>query len=112
MDADGGKKDITDAMKKTTEGAIHACRWWYDEQKYAKPFCCQMVELGTLDADKKYTMDEVKATAVIDGTSTSSSEPVDISATEKVTPGAETFNGAVQVAATAVTALAATIAMY
>ena len=55
-DPEGGLKGITEAQRKTMEGAIHMCRYWYDETSYGKPFCCQMMEAGTLDADKKYTM--------------------------------------------------------
>ena len=49
-------KGATEAKEKTTEMAIAACRYWYDEQKHEKAFCCQMGETGTLDADKKYTI--------------------------------------------------------
>ena len=109
---DGGLKDITDAQKKTTEAAIASCRYWYDEQKHGKSFCCQMMEAGTVDADKKYTLTQVGASAVIDGTSTSAAEVVDMTAESRYIPGAETFNGAMKAAATAATVIAAAVAMY
>ena len=108
--ADGGMKGITDAQKKTTEAGIANCRYWYDEQKHDKAFCCQLGEMGTLDADKKYTLTSVSAVGVYAGKKTSDAAAVDTTATMRMVPGAETFNGAVQMAATA--AFAAVMTMY
>ena len=109
--ADGGLKGITDVEKKNTvKGAIAACRYWYDEQKYGKPFCCQYGESGFLDADKKYTRAGVEAQAVIDGTKTSGAKAVEFEVNGfkmRAHPGAEGFNAAIQMTITAATAFAA-----
>ena len=115
--SDGGAKDLTDADKKTTKAPIAMCRYWYDEQKYGKPFCCQMYEYGSLDADKKYTLVGTGAGAVIDGTKTGKGEALDYEMTGlgkiRSIPGAETFQGAIQMTMTAATAVAAAaVAMY
>ena len=74
-------KGITDAQMKTTEAGIANCRYWYDEQKYGKAFCCQLGEMGTLDADKKYTLTAVEAVGVYDGKKTSDAKAVDVTDT-------------------------------
>ena len=109
--ADGGFKGITDADKKdTTKAAIASCRYWYDEQKYGKPFCCQIGESGTLDADKKFTRMGIDSAAVMPGTKTTDAKAIEFEisgAKWRSYPGAEGFNGAIQMTITAATAFAA-----
>ena len=63
-DLDLATKYAKALLKPDEDAAVAACRGWYDEKNWGKPYCCQQVEYGS--SVKAYQIEVVDASETVE----------------------------------------------